>query len=124
VEKETSLPAEHGLVSSVFHNRLRHHMLLQCDPTVIYGLVLQKRYRGGLFLSDLQDPHEYNTYVHGGLPPGPIANPGRQALEAAAKPAESDYLYFVAQAEGSAGHVFSKSLDDHNRAVAAYRRSQ
>jgi UPF0755 protein len=124
VEKETSLPSEHGLVSSVFHNRLRHHMLLQCDPTVIYGLVLQKRYRGSLFLSDLQDPHEYNTYVHGGLPPGPIANPGRQALEAAAKPATSDYLYFVAQAEGSGGHVFSKSLDDHNRAVAAYRRSQ
>jgi UPF0755 protein len=124
VEKETSLPGEHGLVSSVFHNRLRHHMLLQCDPTVIYGLILQKRYRGNLFLADLQDTHEYNTYVHGGLPPGPIANPGRGALEAAAKPAESDYLYFVAQAEGSEGHVFSKSLDDHNRAVAAYRRSQ
>ncbi len=124
VEKETSLPSEHGLVSSVFHNRLRHHMLLQCDPTVIYGLLLQKRYRGTLFLSDLQDTHEYNTYVHGGLPPGPIANPGREAIVAAAKPAASDYLYFVAQSEGSAGHVFSKSLDDHNRAVAAYRRSQ
>lgn len=124
VEKETSLPDEHGLVSSVFHNRLRHHMLLQCDPTVIYGLILRRRYRGDLSVSDLQDRHGYNTYVHAGLPPGPIANAGRGALEAAAKPAASDYLYFVAQSEGSEGHVFSKSLDDHNRAVAAYRKSQ
>jgi UPF0755 protein len=124
VEKETSLPAEQGLVASVFHNRLRIGMPLQCDPTVIYGLVLQQRYQGRLYTADLRDPHEYNTYVHGGLPPGPIASPGRGSLEATARPAESDYLYFVAQAYGSPGHVFSKSLAEHNQAVAAYRKTQ
>jgi peptidoglycan lytic transglycosylase G len=124
VEKETSLPGEQGLVSSVFHNRLRIGMPLQCDPTVIYGLMLQRRYQGRLYTTDLQDPHEYNTYVHGGLPPGPIASPGRGAMEAAARPAESGYLYFVAQARGGAGHVFSKSLAEHNQAVAAYRKTQ
>jgi UPF0755 protein len=124
VEKETSLPSEQGLVASVFHNRLRIGMPLQCDPTVIYGLVLQQRYQGRLYTADLRDPHEYNTYVHGGLPPGPIANSGRGALEATAQPAESDYLYFVAQAHGSEGHVFSKSLAEHNQAVAAYRKTQ
>jgi UPF0755 protein len=124
VEKETSLPAEQGLVASVFYNRLRIGMPLQCDPTVIYGLVLQQRYQGRLFLADLQDPHAYNTYVHGGLPPGPIANSGRGALEATARPPESDYLYFVARARGSEGHTFSKSLTEHNQAVAAYRKTQ
>jgi UPF0755 protein len=124
IEKETPLPSEHGIISSVFHNRLRRGMLLQCDPTVVYGLVLEDRYRGRLLLADLAIPHPYNTYVHSGLPPGPIGNPGSEALHAAAHPAETGYLYFVVAADGSAGHVFSETLDEHNRAVAQYRRSR
>lgn len=123
VETETSEPEEHSVVSSVFHNRLRLRMLMQCDPTVAYGLALENRYRGWLLRADLKDPHRYNTYVHPGLPPGPIANPGRKALVAAANPAETDYLYFVAEGHGK-GHVFSKTLVAHNQAVQAYRRSR
>lgn len=123
IETETSEPEEHSVVSSVFHNRLRLRMLMQCDPTVAYGLALKNRYRGRILLADLEDPHPYNTYVHPGLPPGPIANPGRKALVAAAKPAETDYLYFVAEGNGK-GHVFSKTLVAHNQAVQAYRRSR
>jgi UPF0755 protein len=108
----------------VFHNRLRRGMLLQCDPTVIYGLILEERYQGRLTLEDLKEPHRYNTYLHAGLPPGPIANPGRAALEAALAPADSAYLFFVADSGGGGGHVFSESLAKHNRAVAAYRGSQ
>ncbi|MDA1314625.1 MAG: endolytic transglycosylase MltG [Acidobacteria bacterium] len=122
IEKETSESEEHDVVSSVFQNRLRLRMPMQCDPTVIYGLMVEDRYRGRLLTADLEDPHPYNTYVHGGLPPGPIANPGRKALLAAAKPAETGFLFFVAKGDG-AGHVFSKDLIAHNRAVAAYRRS-
>jgi len=122
IERETPKSDEQPVVSSVFHNRLRLPMPMQCDPTVTYGLVLENRYRGQLYEDDLKDPHRYNTYVHPGLPPGPIANPGRRALEAAAKPAETDYLYFVAEGNGG-GHVFSKSLVAHNGAVRAYRRS-
>jgi UPF0755 protein len=124
IEEETGVGGERKLVSSVFHNRLRRRMLLQCDPTVIYALVLEDRYQGQLTRDDLAIPHEYNTYVHTGLPPGPIANPGGASLEAALHPAESDYLFFVAQAGGGGGHVFSESLDAHNRAVSAYRRSR
>jgi UPF0755 protein len=123
IEKETPESDEHRVVSSVFHNRLRLPMPMQCDPTVIYGLVLEGRYKGRLLTPDLEDPHSYNTYVHGGLPPGPIANPGRKALIAAAEPAETEFLYFVAKGDG-VGHVFSKNLVAHNRAVAAYRRSR
>jgi len=124
IEKETGREDERKLVSSVFHNRLERGMLLQCDPTVIYGLVLDQRYRGKIYESDLEDGHPYNTYVHAGLPPGPIANPGRASLEAALAPADSEYLYFVAEAEGAGRHVFSKTLAAHNRAVAEYRASQ
>jgi UPF0755 protein len=124
IEKETGVGGERKLVSSVFHNRLGKRMLLQCDPTVIYALVLEDRYRGQLTRDDLAIPNEYNTYVHTGLPPGPIANPGRISLEAALEPAESNYLFFVAQAGGAGGHVFSESLAAHNRAVSAYRRSR
>ncbi len=123
VETETSEPEEHRVVSSVFHNRLRLRMLMQCDPTVAYGLALENRYRGRLREADLKAPHRYNTYVHPGLPPGAIANPGRKALAAAAKPAETDYLYFVVEGNGK-GHVFSKTLVAHNQAVQAYRRSR
>jgi len=124
VEKETGVPSERGLVSSVFHNRLQRGMLLQCDPTIIYGMILEGRYNGRLLQPDIRNPHPYNTYVHPGLPPGPIANPGHGALEAAFKPAESDYLYFVAEVYGEPQHVFSKNLKAHNRAVAAYRKTR
>ena len=122
IEKETGVEAERGLVSSVFHNRMRLGMLMQCDPTIIYGLVLEDRYRGRIYTSDLSDPHPYNTYVHGGLPPGPIANPGRHSIQAAFAPSESDFLYFVAKPGGRTGHVFSKTLGSHNRAVRELRR--
>jgi UPF0755 protein len=124
IEKETGVGGERKLVASVFYNRLDRRMLLQCDPTVIYGLVLENRYGGRLTRDELAIPHVYNTYVHAGLPPGPIANPGRAALEAAFEPAETDYLYFVAQAGAAGGHVFSESLEAHNQAVVAYRRSR
>jgi UPF0755 protein len=123
VEEETGVGDERKLVASVFYNRLKKGMLLQCDPTVIYGLILEDRYQGRLTRDELAVPHLYNTYLHQGLPPGPIANPGRASLEAVFEPAETDYLYFVAQPDGSGGHVFSESLDAHNRAVGAYRRS-
>jgi UPF0755 protein len=99
-------------------------MLMQCDPTIIYGLMLEGRYRGQLYEDDLGDPNEYNTYVHPGLPPGPIASPGRASLQAAFRPPSSDYLFFVAEAVGKPGHVFSTNGADHNRAVAQYRNSR
>ncbi len=122
IEKETKAQGERGLVSSVFHNRMRLGMLMQCDPTIIYGLVLEDRYRGRIHLSDLSDPHPYNTYVHSGLPPGPIANPGRQSIQAAFAPSESDFLFFVAKPGHQIGHVFSRTLRSHNRAVRELRR--
>ena len=122
IEKETPESDEHRVVSSVFHNRLRIGMAMQCDPTVIYGLVLENSYRGRLLGTDLEKPHPYNTYLQRGLPPGPIANPGLKALKAAADPAKSEFLYFVAEGNGG-GHVFSKTLPAHNRAVAAYRKT-
>ena len=124
IEKETGIGGERPLVSSVFHNRLRENILLQCDPTVVYGLILKNRFRGRIYRSDLQDKHPYNTYVHAGLPPGPIANPGRASLEAALKPAESGYFFFVAEPLGTGKHVFSKTLQAHNRAVVEYRQDR
>jgi len=126
VEKETPAPAERPLVASVFRNRLRLGMPLQCDPTVIYALELSGRYSGQIHKEDLASPSPYNTYIHPGLPPGPIANPGRASLQAALAPADTDYLYFVSDNQG--GHVFSSSLERHSKAVASYvranRRSQ
>lgn len=124
IEKETGSGGERGLVSSVFHNRLRIGMPMQCDPTVIYGMVLDGRYKGYLLSEHLRDAHEYNTYVHPGLPPGPIANPGRASLEAAYHPESSGYLYFVAESRGAGSHVFSETLAAHQRAVTQYRRSR
>ena len=124
IEKETFHPEERGLVSSVFHNRIRLGMRMQCDPTVAYGLILDGRYRGRIFRSDLSDPHPYNTYVHEGLPPGPIASPGRDSLRAAFTPEESDYLFFVAKPGVRTGHVFSESLVAHNHAVRDLRKYQ
>ncbi len=124
VEKETAVPGERPLIASVFANRLRAGMPLDCDPTTIYAALLEQRYHGTIYRSDLASANAYNTYQHTGLPPGPIANPGVAALKAAMAPASSDYLYFVAKADGSGGHQFSKTIDEHNRAVQSYRRGQ
>ena len=120
IEKETGVDSERELISAVFQNRLKKEMLLQCDPTVIYAAQLRGNYRGTIFQSDLESNSPYNTYRHPGLPPGPIANPGKRSLEAALNPAQSDYLYFVADNRG--GHVFSRTLAEHQRAVVAYRK--
>lgn len=124
VEKETAVAAERPMVASVYQNRLDAGMKLDCDPTVIYAALLENRYRGTIFKSDLEREHPYNTYQKVGLPPGPIANPGRAALEAAVKPAETHYLFFVAKADGSGGHEFTSSMRDHSKAVSEYRRAQ
>jgi len=120
VEKETSLDSERPVVAAVFYNRLGRGIALQCDPTVIYALMLENQYDGRILLSHLEHPSPYNTYLHRGLPPGPIANPGRASLAAALRPEQSDYLYFVANVEG--GHTFSRTLAEHNVAVSAYRQ--
>jgi peptidoglycan lytic transglycosylase G len=122
VEKETGVPEERPLVASVFANRLRAGMPLDCDPTVIYALILAGRYNGRLLLPDLRVDSPYNTYRRRGLPPGPIANPGEASLRAAIEPAPGKWLYFVATGEG--GHVFSRTLAEHNRNVAQYRQRE
>jgi len=123
VEKETAIPAERPLVASVFENRLRMNMPLDCDPTTIYAALLDERYHGTIYKSDLESANAYNTYQHAGLPPGPIANPGAASLKAAIAPAGTDFLYFVAKADGTGSHQFSKTVDEHNRAVQNYRRN-
>lgn len=117
VEKETALPAERPEVAGVFARRLRQGMLLQTDPTVIYGL--GEAFDGNLRRTDLAHDNPYNTYTHKGLPPTPIALPSASALAAAVNPAPGDALYFVATGQG--GHVFSRTLDEHNRAVRRYQ---
>jgi UPF0755 protein len=123
VEKETGLGAERPVVASVFTNRLRLNMPLQCDPTTVYAAMLENRYNGVIHKSDLASTNPYNTYAHAGLPPGPIANPGAQSLKAALHPAADDYLYFVARADGSGGHHFTSTLAEHEKAVADFRRA-
>jgi UPF0755 protein len=120
VERETPQPAERPLVAGVFENRLRKRMPLQCDPTVIYALERNGSYTGKLTLADLRTDSPYNTYRHPGLPPGPIGNPGEASLRAALAPAETKYLYFVANTQG--GHFFSATLAEHNRNVQRYHR--
>ncbi|MBO8133433.1 endolytic transglycosylase MltG [Dickeya fangzhongdai] len=120
IEKETAINEERPLVASVFINRLRAGMRLQTDPTVIYGM--GDSYNGTITRSALEAPTPYNTYVISGLPPTPIAMPGKASLEAAAHPAKTGYLYFVA--DGKGGHKFTTNLNDHNRAVQAYRSAQ
>ncbi len=122
VEKETARADERPLVASVFANRLRRQMRLQCDPSTIYAALLENRYRGAIHRSDLESTNRYNTYLYAGLPPGPIANPGLASLRAAAAPAETGFLYFVARPGASGGHQFSSTLAEHQRAVAKYRR--
>lgn len=123
VEKETGQPQERPVVASVYENRLQKGMTLDCDPTTIYAALLEQRYRGTIYRSDLASDNAYNTYRHAGLPPGPIANPGAAAIEAALHPAETDYLYFVAKPDGSGGHQFSETMAQHNLAVRKYRRA-
>jgi UPF0755 protein len=120
VERETPKKDERPLVAGVFENRLRKDMMLQCDPTVIYALEQEGRYNGTLTGADLHVHSPYNTYEHTGLPPGPIGNPGEASLRAALQPAQTDYLYFVANTQG--GHFFSATLAEHNRNVTKYRR--
>jgi UPF0755 protein len=124
VERETGVPDERPLVAAVIVNRLERHMRLQSDPTVAYGVALSEGLPGAtlsrpLTRDDLARPSPYNSYMNDGLPPTPIANPGRAAIRAALDPANSDYLYFVAN--GSGGHAFARSLDEHNRNVARWR---
>ena len=122
IEKETGIADERPLVASVFLNRLRKGMRLQTDPTVIYAITEGETSFGrSLKKKDLKIDSPYNTYLNYGLPPGPICNPGREAIMAAAHPAESDYLYFVA--DGKGGHRFAKSLSEHNRNVKTWVRS-
>jgi UPF0755 protein len=120
VERETSQADENTVVSSVFHNRLKKRMRLQCDPTVIYVLAMRNAYDGNIRKRDLSIDSRYNTYRYYGLPPGPIGNPGAAALRAAIEPAETDYLYFVSMNTGR--HYFSKTLQEHNRAVWEYQK--
>jgi UPF0755 protein len=120
VESETPKPDERPLVAGVYANRLRKGMLLQCDPTVIYALRQVNRYNPPLTLNDLHYDSPYNTYVHTGLPPGPIDNPGESAIRAALSPAPTDYLYFVANTQG--GHFFASTLAEHYQNVAKYHR--
>jgi UPF0755 protein len=120
IQRETTNPDEQRLVSSVFHNRLRVGMRLQCDPTVIYALAMRNRYDGNIRREDLRIDSLYNTYRYAGLTPGPIGNPGVSALRAAAEPVDSSYLYFVSMNTGR--HYFSKSLAEHNQAVWRYQK--
>jgi UPF0755 protein len=121
VEKETAAPEERALVAGVYYNRLTHRMALDADPSVIYAELLQGKYSGALHHGDLSVNSPYNTYRLPGLPPGPIGNPGRSALEAALHPETTKFLYFVS--DGNGHHRFATTLDEHNRNVAAYRRA-
>jgi len=121
VEKETAAPDERPLVAGVYLNRLQKGMALDADPSVIYASELAGRYQGSIYRSDLQFDSAYNTYKHAGLPPGPIANPGKASLLAAMNPTKTDYLYFVSDNNGH--HRFARTLDEHSRNVALYRRA-
>ena len=119
IEKETGRADERPLVSAVLHNRLKIGMPLQCDPTIIYALMLAKRWDGNLRKADLSMRSPYNTYVVAGLPPTPIASPGRASIEAAVRPADVNYLYFVSRNDGT--HVFAATLAEHNRNVRQWQ---
>jgi UPF0755 protein len=121
VEEETAQPAERPLVAAVYRNRLARGMLMQADPTVIYALQKAGRYDGNIRRADLQFDSPYNTYRYAGLPPGPIASPGRAALQAAVRPADVQHLYFVSRNDGT--HAFADTLSEHNRNVATWQVS-
>jgi UPF0755 protein len=121
VEKETSVPAERPEVASVYFNRLNKRIALDADPSIIYAELLAGTYQGALHHADMRFSSPYNTYRNAGLPPGPICNPGRSSLEAAMRPAQTDYYYFVADAQGH--HRFARTMEEHNKNVIAYRRA-
>ena len=121
IEKETAVPEERPLVASVYYNRLDKKIALDADPSIIYAELLAGTYQGALHHKDMSFSSPYNTYRNAGLPPGPIGNPGRSSLEAAMHPAQSDYFYFVADAQGH--HRFAHSIEEHNKNVAAYRKA-
>jgi UPF0755 protein len=121
VEKETGVPDERPIVASIYYNRLAKNMPLQADPSVIYAEQLQGDYTGALHHADMQFKSAYNTYAHAELPPGPIGNPGKSALEAAMHPATTDYYYFVS--DGNGHHRFAHSLKEHNQNVAAFKKA-
>jgi len=124
VERETALESERPLVASVFENRLAKRIPLATDPSVIYGLEVRKLWRGSIYESDLKRDTPYNTYLHPGLPPGPIANPGLPSLRAAMNPPHTDYLYFVAAGANPQGKsMFAATLEEHTRNVSGYRRA-
>jgi UPF0755 protein len=124
VEKESAAPDERPQIASVYYNRLAKRMGLAADPTIAYAAQLSGNYRGTIYRSDLEADSPYNTYRHAGLPPGPIANPGVSALQAAMNPAHTDYLFFVAEGNGSGRHRFSSTFEEHEKNVIAYRRAQ
>jgi UPF0755 protein len=124
VEKEAKLPEERPRIADVFENRLKIGMKLDCDPTTIYASMLDARYRGTIYRSDLASLNPYNTYQHEGLPPGPIANPGLASLQAVLHPENISALYFVLKPDGSGGHEFSDNLATHSAAVMRYHRAQ
>lgn len=121
VEKETAVPEERPLVASVYYNRLDKHIALDADPSIIYAELLAGTYQGALHHADMKFDSPYNTYRNVGLPPGPIGNPGRSSLEAAMHPSQTDYYYFVADAQGH--HRFARTLEEHDKNVAAYRKA-
>jgi UPF0755 protein len=121
VEKETAVAEERPLVASVYYNRLAKNIALDADPSIIYAELLAGTYTGALHHDDMRFDSPYNTYRHPGLPPGPIGNPGKSALEAAMHPAQSDYYYFVADAQGH--HRFARTIEEHNNNVVAYRKA-
>ena len=124
LERETPVAAERPVVASVFENRMARGMTLDTDPTVIYAALLAGRYRGTIYRSDLQAESAYNTYLHAGLPPGPICNPGAVSLRAAMAPAKTNFLYFVAAGSDPHGvSRFAETLAEHERNVAAYRHA-
>jgi UPF0755 protein len=123
VEKEGKLASERPMIAAVFENRLRIGMRLDCDPTTIYAAILDQRYRGSIYRSDLDSDNPYNTYRHAGLPPGPIANPGLASLRAVLDPASSQALYFVLRPNASGAHEFSNTIAEHAVATSRYRRS-
>jgi UPF0755 protein len=122
VEKETPVADDRPLVASVLQNRLAQNMPLMTDPTVIYAAMLEKQYRGTIYQSDLKRDSAYNTYLHTGLPPGPICSPGTASLRAALHPAESHFLYFVADPRAAGHSRFATTLAEHDRNVSAYRQ--
>jgi len=117
IEAEAHQKEEQTIISSVYHNRIKLNMLLQADPTTIYGL---RKFDKPLILTDLDDDSPYNTYRHAGLPPGPICNPGEDAIYAALYPDSTDYLYFVSRRDGT--HIFSKTIQQHHRAIQTVKK--